>query len=297
MLVSFAVLAADGPVRADTTNIYAQLIKQPKPEYPLSERISRREGWVVLKFTVSHEGTVVDPGVEDSSGSDAFNAAALNAVRDWRFESAEEQESNLLLNFVYDQRRLRLSREFFTRNAKVHKSIDKGELDDAQERIRAIRDGDDLSAFELAYSFIAEGRVASERGDRVEQLRCFRRAMVNQGRWLKRDNYLKLLYAAVVLEIGQQDFTSALRDYALLTETSTGRKMAADLEEPIQAVRALVEGNGNIAPPYMVANMEMTIEHEVHDRGEDYFRALPADDFSDFSSDGSAREQPETPPQ
>jgi tetratricopeptide (TPR) repeat protein len=197
------------------------------------------------------------------NGSDAFNKAALKAVRDWRFESAAEQKSTVLLSFVNERRQLSLSRAFFARNAKVHRSIDNGELDDAQERIEAIRKNNNLSVFELAYSFISEGRVAGERGDKVEQLRCFRRAMLNQGRWLKRENYLKLLHATVVLEMQQQDFASALRDYELLTETSTGRKIAVDLEEPIKAVRAMVESNGNIPPPYMVANMEMSIEQEA----------------------------------
>jgi len=295
MLVLCVLLAADALAHTNTTSPYAQLIEQPKPEYPASERRRGREGWVVLNYTVNEEGVVVDPSIEDSSGSDAFNAAALEAVQDWHFESAEEQKSNVLLNFVYDQRRLRLSRKFFSRNAKVHKSIDRGKLDDAQERLLAIRDGDDLSAFELAYSSIAEGRIASKRGDQVEQLRCFRRAMLNQGRWLKRDNYLKLLYATVVLAIQQQDFASALRDYALLVETSPGRTIAADLEGSIQAVRALVDGNDNIAPPYMVANMEMTIELELHTRaGEDAFREGPPGGGDDFA-DAAETEQPETP--
>jgi hypothetical protein len=190
-LVLCAVLATDALAETEATNIVAQPIEQPKPEYPASERERSRDGWVVLNYTISDEGFIVDPSIE------------------------------------------------------------------------AIRIDNNLSAFELAYSFITEGRIAGERGDKVEQLRCFRRAMLNQGRWLKRENYLKLLYATVVLEMQQQDFASALRDYELLTETPTGRKIAVDLEEPIQAVRALVESNDNIPPPYMVANMEMSIEHEV----------------------------------
>jgi TonB family protein len=212
---------------------------------------------------VNEDGVVVDPSIEDSSRSEDFNEAALNAVRDWRYEPGEEYKSNVLLTFVYDRKPIYLSKKFFSRNAKVHKSIDNGDLDDAQERIEEIRNNDDLTAVELAYSFIAEGRIAAARGDQVEQLRCFRRAMINQGHWLERKSYLNLLYATIVLEIQQQDFTSALRDYVFLTETKAGRKIAANLEEPIQAIRALVESDSNIAPPYMVANVEMSIKHAV----------------------------------
>ena len=227
---------------------------------------------MVLNFTVSEVGDVVDLSVADSSGSDDFDDAALKAVQNWRFESANEQNSNVLLNFVYEEKRIYLSREFFARNATIHTSIDNGELDDAQERIDAIRSDADLNAFELAYSHITEGRIAGARGDQVGQLRSFRKAIVNHGRWLEISNYHSLLHATVVLEIQQHEFASALRDYELLTDTRSGRKVAAELEEPMKTVRALVEGDSTIAPPYIVANMEMTIEHRgrINDQDNEF---------------------------
>ena len=263
LLVLGAAMPIDTLAQRETTGISAQSIEQLKPLFPTSELTRGREGWVLLNYTLGDDGIVVNSSIEDSSGSDAFNNAALKAARDWRFESTEEQELNVLLSFVYERRRPMYDRKFIAYYTKAHEAIDHGDLDDAQERIDAIRDNDDLTPYELASSFIVEGRVAAERGNQAEQLRCFRRAMLNKGRWVARETYLKLLYAAAVLEIQQQDFASALRDYELLTETRTGRKIAADLEEPIQAVRAVVESDGNVAPPYMAANMEMSIEREL----------------------------------
>jgi len=262
-------MPVDALAQTATTSSHPRLVEQPEPEFPRSESRRGREGWVVLNFTVGDDGNVVDLSIADSSGSDAFNDAALKAVRNWRFEFPEEQKLNVLLNFVYEQRRIRLSRDFFTRNAKVHTSIDNGDLDDAQKGIDAIRSDADLNAFEIAYSHIAEGRIAGERGDQVGQLRSFRRALVNHGRWLKLSDYHSLLHATVVLEIQQHEFASALRDYELLTDTRSGRKVAAQLEETMKTVRALVEGDSAIAPPYLVASMEMTIEHRGRTRYED----------------------------
>ena len=252
VLVACAVLPGNAQAQTATTSSHAPLVEQPEPAFPRSE--SRR-------------------------GRDAFDDAALNAVQNWRFESAEEHNSNVLLNFVYKKKRIHLSREFLARNAKVHTSIDNGELDDAQERIDAIRSDEDLNAFELAYSYITEGRIADARGDQVGQLRSFRRAMLNHGRWLKLSKYHSLLYATVVLGIKQHDFASALRDYELLTETRSGRKVAAQLEEPMNTVRALVEGDSTIAPPYIVANMEMTIEHRgrIHYEDDNFRRGYTGD--------------------
>ena len=119
-----------------------------------------------------------------------------------------------------------------------------------------------MTAHELAYSLIAEGRIASVRGDKAEQLRCFRRAVINQGHWLEPDKYLMLLRTMVVLEVQLQDYTSALQTFDLLTATRSGRKVAKDLVEPIKTIRAMVEGDGDLAPPWSFASMEMTIERE-----------------------------------
>lgn len=292
ILVLLAALPADAQARAEPQNANQRFIEQPEPKYPISERKRSREGWVVLSYAVNSDGTVAAATIDDSSGSDAFEAAALAAVGNWRFESAEERKANAILYFVYSYRHLRLSRRFFARNAKIHALINGGKLDDAKVRIDEIRDNSALNAFELAYSYITEGRLASERGDQVEQLRCFRLAMINQGRWLKRGKYLKLLYATVILELQQQDYASALRDYALLTETSVGRKIAAGIEEAIQAVELQLEGGRENAPPYMAANIEMSIEHEVRSRSriDDAREGYPGEDFE-------ADEQPEQPAQ
>ena len=269
VLALCTALPVDTMANKASTSAVVPIVEQPKPEFPKSESRRGREGWVVVGFTVSNIGDVDDVSIEDSSGSDAFSDAAREAVQNWRFEPSQERNSSVLFNFVYEQRRIHLSREFFTRNGKVHTSIDNGDLDDAQNRINAIRNDDGLNAYELAYSHIAEGRIAGERGDQVEQLRSFRRAMINHGRWLKIENYHSLLYATAVLEIKQHDFASALRDYDLLTDTRAGRKVAADLEEPMKTVRVLVEDDNEMALPYTVANRDMTIEYEGHIRYED----------------------------
>jgi len=204
-----------------TTESLAQVIAQPEPGFPSSER--GREGWVVLISTVDEDGIVVDLGIKDSSGSTAFNEAAIEALREWRFEPAARREISVLLNFVYER------------------------------------------SHELAYSLIAEARIASVRGDKAEQLRCFRRAIINQGHWLEPDKYLMLLRTIVVLEVQLQDFTSALQTFDLLSSTSSGRKLAQDLVEPIKTIRAMVEGGGDFAPPWAVAGIEMTIERNQRD--------------------------------
>ena len=76
-LVFCAVLATALLAQTDATSDHVRLIAQPMPEFPMSER--DREGWVVLENMIDNDGIVVDMSIKDSSGSDAFTEAALNA--------------------------------------------------------------------------------------------------------------------------------------------------------------------------------------------------------------------------
>ena len=68
--------------------------------------------------------------------------------------------------------------------------------------------------------------------------------------------------AVVLLEIQKEDYASALRDYALLTESPSGRKSAADLEDKINVISTMVENDSRVGPPFMVADLEIDIERE-----------------------------------
>ena len=113
VFVPCAVLATVSLAQTDTTGDHVKFIAQPMPKFPMSER--SREGWVVLDSTIDDNGIVVNLNIKDSSGSDAFNEAALSAVRDWRFESGQGQHLTVLLNFVFDRRQVHLSRQFFSK--------------------------------------------------------------------------------------------------------------------------------------------------------------------------------------
>ena len=241
---------------------HLHLVEHPLPDFPKSELIRGREGWVLLSYAVLDDGSVFSPVIEASSGSEAFNEAATKAVSRWRYLPGEAQTDKVLLHFVYERKQPYVSKKFFARDRKVHAAIDKGELDKAQELINGMRAKDDLTAVELAYTYVAEGRIFEAQGDKEKQLQQFRRAMINDGRWLSRSDYLKLLHAAVILELQLKDYSSALRDYRILTETEVGRKLAADVEEPMTLIAAAVENGAELPPPWSPAEMEVFIVRE-----------------------------------
>lgn len=63
-------------------------LANPAPLYPRSARLAGQEGRVVLRVQVAANGSVASLHVVESSGTDALDASAVRAVRDWRFRPA-----------------------------------------------------------------------------------------------------------------------------------------------------------------------------------------------------------------
>ena len=65
-----------------------EVLYKVSPEYPEDARKARLEGQVVLKTVINEQGHVQDPVVESSSGHEALDQAALDAVSAWTFKPA-----------------------------------------------------------------------------------------------------------------------------------------------------------------------------------------------------------------
>ncbi|MEJ2129700.1 MAG: energy transducer TonB [Woeseiaceae bacterium] len=265
--VSFAALSACTVANMEPASSEDQAFGKPKPEFPMTEYSEAHEGWVMVGMVVSRAGLVTDLGVLDSSGSDAFDTAAIDALQHWRFAPGGKTNQTALVNFEFDYTVVGLSRRFMSLNSEAHKLIDEGDLDGAERQLDEIRSDMDLSVFELAYSYLTEGRIAGERGDSVRQLNLFRKAVWNEGRWLARDNYLATLRAIVILEIDLQDYGSAVRDYDLLVKSSIGKRMASDLKEVISTIRSQMKDSNIEMDPYLVADnfVSVQLERPKHD--------------------------------
>lgn len=64
----------------------------PKPAYPESARREGREGRVLLRVMIDEQGKTKTAEVNRSSGSDALDQAALDAIKRWRFHPARADD-------------------------------------------------------------------------------------------------------------------------------------------------------------------------------------------------------------
>ena len=50
-------------------------------------------GWVLLRFTVTDQGAVLDPVVEDSDPPGVFDESAIRAIREFQYEPYSPEEA------------------------------------------------------------------------------------------------------------------------------------------------------------------------------------------------------------
>lgn len=73
------------------------LVRIP-PIYPRRAANRRIQGWVKIEFTITAEGLVKDPVVVQAKPSNVFNAAALKAIKRWKFKP------HIIAGQAYEQR-------------------------------------------------------------------------------------------------------------------------------------------------------------------------------------------------
>ena len=92
---SLLVTVAVSSVRADESadfDVKPMPLKTPPPVYPDQLRRDGITGMVAVRVTIDENGTVSDCAVAKSSNA-AFDRAALEAIRGWKFKPASKQGS------------------------------------------------------------------------------------------------------------------------------------------------------------------------------------------------------------
>jgi len=77
---------AAAPPPATPADIVARPIAQPKPVYPRRALEREKEGVVRVRLTIAPDGTVSEAVVVAAEPAGMFDAAALDAVRRWRYQ-------------------------------------------------------------------------------------------------------------------------------------------------------------------------------------------------------------------
>ena len=94
-------------------------IERVAPKYPVSMARKGAEGWVQLNFVVGTDGSVNDIVVVDSTGMQAFEKAAVKAMKSWQYSPAfidgkpiEQCHNKVQMDFKLDGGKRGVRRKF-----------------------------------------------------------------------------------------------------------------------------------------------------------------------------------------
>lgn len=88
---------ASAPVTAPRAD--ASHLNNPAPPYPRLSRRLREEGTVLLQLLIEADGRISELEVFQSSGFPRLDQAALEAVRQWRFEPARQGDTAIAYRY------------------------------------------------------------------------------------------------------------------------------------------------------------------------------------------------------
>ena len=91
-LAAGTAASSDAPAGGKTIAA-PRLLHKTEPQYPEEERRAGIEGTVAVKIEIQENGEPGEISIVRSSGRAAFDEAAVQAVRTWRFVPAQEVES------------------------------------------------------------------------------------------------------------------------------------------------------------------------------------------------------------
>jgi TonB family protein len=155
-----------------STYVPAQLVERSNPKYPSSALFAGKEGWVMLSFVISPNGEVTEPMIEDSSGVEAFEQAALRAVESWKYrpaaqdgESVEQAMTKTRIQFQLEDKPDGASPSFVGKYRRIMRLLDEKDFASVVLHARAL----DIAASIATFERLRDARTA-RRADFYEQV-------------------------------------------------------------------------------------------------------------------------------
>lgn len=213
-----------------------------KPGYPVGQRASGAEGWVIVNMMIDPHGRPYEATVVESTGNPVLEKAALEAVEKWRFEPASLNGAPIHAggNYKID---FRLTGETGARDAfarayrQAVNAVQEGDRERADSRLALLKPH---NLYEDAYAGLAYYTYYHKWGNVEQQLSAIRRAIAGEksARYLPKEAFTTAQQAALALEIQTQDYGRALTTWAALRDDLDASRRA-QWQKSIDQIEAL----------------------------------------------------------
>lgn len=142
-LLTSSVLASESEPASRLVESYtsAKALERVEPKFPRRAARKASDGWVQLSYVIDTEGNVRDIVPMNNVGDSAFVDAAINAVKQWKFEPAvangeaiEQCDNTLQMDFILSNG-AGVSRKFNTLMFNGRNALSEGNLEGAQAEL------------------------------------------------------------------------------------------------------------------------------------------------------------------
>lgn len=281
LLVSVAVCsetAAQDAVELEASSKYmaASPVERVNPTYPTTALSEGKEGWVMLSFVISPTGDVTEPMIEDSSGVEDFERAALRAVARWKYkpatqdgEAVEQAMVKTRIHFQLQGGEQGASTRFANKYRHVVRLMDEGDFAGAEPLIADLEFGERANLYEDAWFWWAKYVYLLKSGsaDTEEMRRCLQRAVGYEVEYLTPEQFLAAAERLVVLEARALDYSAAISTFERMRDAKTARraeayeKVIANLQPSYEKMLEVVRGDQVLAVDGKVGEFD----YWVHD--------------------------------
>ena len=208
-------------------------IERLNPNYPGSAMMNGQEGWVVVSFVVSAVGDVQEAMIEDSSGIESLERAALEAVSRWRYAPATENGQpveqamvSTRLTFQLEGAAKGASSAFLSKYRQVSRLLNEGKVAEAEPLLADLEFKGRRNLYEDAWLWWAKYVYLEKSGsqDDEEKQKVLQRAIGYQEEYLTPDQFVAAAQRLVVLYARTLDLSSAIRTFERLRDSRTARR-------------------------------------------------------------------------
>jgi TonB family protein len=262
-----ALLSALAPALASAqelqpveTDVYIPIspISRQNPNYPSGALTGGKEGWVMLSFVVSETGAVEEAMIEDSSGVEAFELAALDAIRKWRYAPATlngnpvaQSMQHTRISFALEGPADGATRQFVSAYRKTRQLLDAGDYAAAAPLLEEMELGGRYNLYEdalfwaLKYAYL-EGVQST---DTAEKIRALKFAIGSQyDEHLPSGVFVAAAHSLYILQVQALDLSAARQTFERLRDSPHGKRSSlhasaiAELTPTYEQIEQLIAG-------------------------------------------------------
>lgn len=261
LLNSLLTVTAMTPSHIGAETLDVMTLPEPvtrvSPNYPAVARSNGLEGWVRVSYVVDEKGTVKDAFVEDSSGFDAFEDSALEAVGQWKYKPAtvngdpvEQCRNGVQLNFrlstddTYheDKKNSQVNKRFHSRFKRGMDAVEKGKMEDAWEKIEQLQQRRKRNWIENSYLWVLEAYYFEKANKPIALEKSLNRIKNNGAGNLPKSLYVEMLKKLFVAEVSGNKLANAKHTFEALQAYSSDSPVTQQMLPYYQQVNAFIEG-------------------------------------------------------